>query len=142
MYLQAENPSGADLNALGLYMIICLIFVVGALIEFAVVVLISRSSAGMSKQRDKSPRMLTMEKANEQMVTENPRLCWNKVENSNEIAQTKPAVKPINSLARTLIDNTFPHINNIDLFAFCAYFCLFVLFNCIYWTTYLANENS
>ena len=142
MCFQAENPSGSDLNALGLYMIICLIFVVGALIEFAVVVLINRSSAGMRKQRDKPPQMLTMERTNEQMVTGNPRLCCNKVENGNEIAKTKPAVKPIHSLVRTLIDNTFPHLNYIDLFAFCVYFCLFALFNCIYWTTYLQKTNS
>ena len=68
MWFQAENPSGSDLNALGLYMIICLIFVVGALIEFAVVVLISRSSAPMSKQLDKSPRISKMENKNEPMV--------------------------------------------------------------------------
>ena len=114
----------------------CLIFVVGALIEFAIVVLINRSSASLNKKHEKSK----VENTNKQTVTETPRQCWNENENINEITENEKAVEPQPGLARRLIYNVFPHINTIDLIAFYVYFCLFVLFNCVYWPTYLAKE--
>ena len=135
MHVQAENPSGSNLNALGVYMMSCLIFVVGALIEFAIVLLINRSSASLNKNIEKS----NVAKTNNQMVTEASKMCWKKDENVNEITETERTAKPMPSLAQRLVDNVFPRINTIDLCAFWVHFCLFVLFNCFYWLTYLAK---
>ena len=135
MHVQAENPSGSNLNALGVYMMSCLIFVVGALIEFAIVLLINRSSASLNKNIEKS----NVAKTNNQMVTEASKMCWKKDENVNEITETERTAKPMSSLAQRLVTNIFPRINTIDICAFWVHFCLFVLFNCFYWLTYLAN---
>ena len=41
--LQADSPSGANLNALGVYLLVSLFFVIATMIEFASVLIISRS---------------------------------------------------------------------------------------------------
>ena len=116
-------------------MMSCLIFVVGALIEFAIVVLISRSSTSLNKKLEKS----NAENTNKQMVSGTPMLCWNQGENINDITENARIGKPRPGLARKLIDKAFPNLNTIDLYAFCLYFGLFVLFNCVYWSKYLTK---
>ena len=135
IYFQGENPSGSDLNALGLYMMSCLIFVVCALIEFAIVVLVSRSSASLKKKLEKS----NAENREHLVVTETLRPRWNNGETINEPTERERTVEQLPSLARSLMDKVFPHINTIDLYAFFVYFCLFLLFNCGYWQKYLAK---
>ena len=41
--LQADSPSGANLNALGVYLLVSLFFVIATMLEFASVLIISRS---------------------------------------------------------------------------------------------------
>ena len=43
--LQAESPSGSNLSALDYYMLVCLFFVFGTMIEFALNLLVSRNYA-------------------------------------------------------------------------------------------------
>ena len=42
MFFKSRNPSGANLNALGCYLLISLFFVIATMIEFAVVLIIKR----------------------------------------------------------------------------------------------------
>ena len=42
MFFKSRNPSGANLNALGCYLLISLFFVIATMIEFAVVLVIKR----------------------------------------------------------------------------------------------------
>ena len=137
LYLKAENPSGSSLNALGLYLISCLIFVVGALAEFSIVVVISRSSGSASRRSEELRKNPNVENANELMASGNQRICWNNDENVSAATDNERATGPLPSSAQRLIDYMKLHINTIDLSAFFVYLCLFVMFNCIYWAKYL-----
>ena len=43
IFLQAYSPSGANLNALGVYLLVSLFFVIATMFEFAIVLLVSRN---------------------------------------------------------------------------------------------------
>ena len=51
--MQSESPSASELNKLGLYLLVCLGFVVAALFEFALVIFISRISKKTNKPKKK-----------------------------------------------------------------------------------------
>ena len=117
-------------------MIICLIFVVGALFEFAVVVLISRSSKSTNIKLDESLKSPNTEIEILNMAAGNSRSSW--LEGYNNETETEPerSIGTITKLALKWFAYMARHINTIDLFAFCFYLFLFVLFNCIYWPAY------
>ena len=70
-FLQSESPSGSTLNALGIYLICSLVFVVGALLEFGVVVLLSRTNLKIRK----NVRSATIEAVNEDMTIQPKKNC-------------------------------------------------------------------
>ena len=138
--MQAENPSGSDLNALALYIMSCLIFIVAALIEFAIVVLVSRSSKTMNR-KTKDPLTTsnagnnTDEKKHNIKGNQGSSLevrdyveCETKNGGQGEMTLTLP---------QKWLIYVISNINSIDLVAFCVYLFLFVLFNGIYWQVYL-----
>ena len=93
----------------------------------------------MNKDISGSQKIANMENRNNELETGNPRICWNEVKIENVAASTvnTAGVESVPSPAKRLIKLIFPYINTIDLWAFCVYLCLFVLFNCIYWPKYL-----
>ena len=109
----------------------------GALAEFAIVVVISRSSEYVSRRSEDLRRISSLENGNERMASGNQRICWKDDENVNAETGNEMTTGPLTSSAQRLIDYMTPHINTIDLSAFFIYLCLFVMFNCIYWAKYL-----
>ena len=118
-------------------MIICLIFVVAALFEFAVVVLISRSLNSTNRKLRGLLRSSNIEVKSLQIVSGNSRSCWS--EGSNNQDETDEGI--LLQSARKWLSYIAPNINTIDLAAFFFYLFLFVLFNCIYWPLYLKRED-
>ena len=118
-------------------MVSCLIFVVGALLEFAVVVIISRSSVSRNKKSIDPQTRSSFGNLDDLMEEDNRIMCWKENETVPTLEKNEAGDKSLPSSTRILIDCIFPHINKIDLCAFCAYLCVFVLFNCIYWPYYL-----
>ena len=135
--MQAENPSGSDLNALTLYMISCLIFVVSAMIEFAVVIFITRYSTLMKKNQMDSLTPSIVRNKNEQMKTKTSPSCWKGNECTENVTENEVHGKNFPSSEERWLGYVASDINTIDLAAFCVYLLLFVLFNCIYWPSYL-----
>ena len=121
-------------------MIICLIFVVGALFEFAIVVLISRSSKSSNIKLDESLKSPNTEIEILNMAAGNSRSSW--IEGDNNETETDPErnIGTFTKLALKWFAYMARHINTIDLVAFCVYLFLFLLFNCIYWAVYLKKE--
>ena len=141
---QAESPSDSEFNALGEYLLVCLLFVICALVEFAITVLLNHrqdskgksdtvtnpskneNDSGYSKVTQIMPLTPVVSELRPALPTENP------VENS-------PVAKGLITNLRKCIPN-IPATNIIDFLAFWIHLVLFIIFNCNYWTTYLIEQ--
>ena len=131
--LQSESPSELELNALGSYLLGSLCFVVGALIEFALVVLINRvGSTGSKDEKNRLETHRVYNSAQKRAWSPEGILFNRKPITTNPCVENKPMNKP-----RKLRIFTLPSINGIDLAAFFVYLLLYLLFNCVYWAQYL-----
>ena len=114
--LQAESPSSGKFTALGIYLLTNLIFIVGAFIEFAFILLLQQH--------------------NEQQVQRQKQLWkwknyWNGSTKSNEMQE--------NFMENEIFNNLIPtyDIRKIDFTGFYAFGALYLLFNAIYWPIFL-----
>ena len=121
-------------------MLSCMVFVVAALIEFALVVVISRSSTAMNRKLKGLSSVSNQENRREITAAGEPRRCWEQGQNISDISEIKGEEEQDSNSTRRLIAYIVPHINNIDIVSFWAYLFIFVLFNCIYWPAYLKRE--
>ena len=107
---QTEGPPGSELNALGVYLLISLVFVVLAMVEFALVLLWSRASSSLTiKNRFK--KMLFIRKG-------------------------KPISEMMGRKDEALEKTSF---HTVDLVSFFAHLLFYFIFNVIYWTHYLQD---
>ena len=106
-HLQSESPSASELNALGLYLLVCLSFVICALVEFAIAIVLHRKKE--SNAVSDAP-------------TETP--ATTNQEDNRWVAK----------LGTNLF--FVPSTNTIDFMAIWIYLAMFFFFNCIYWNTY------
>ena len=109
----------SELDALGMYLLVCLGFVVFALLEFSLVMLRNRYFSGAQNGK----RSALVEKRNRaggmpQMKKKDGQSGDNKFKEANE--------KILKSVDKT------------DSIAFGVYLLLFVLFNCFYWNHFLS----
>ena len=109
----------SELNALGMYLLVCLGFVVFALIEFSIVMFRNRTFSGLLKER----RNIIVEERNKVGVLEKIKMKdgSNGVTKFNGTAEKK----------KKSVDKT-------DAVAFGVYLVLFIIFNCFYWNHFLA----
>ena len=109
----------SELNALGMYLLVCLGFVFFALIEFSLVMFRNRSFSGCQKRK----RTTIVEKRNKVGVLTRIDL--------------KAEYQPIRK-ANEEIEKIMKSADKTDTIAFWAYLLLFILFNCFYWSHFLA----
>ena len=121
------------IDALGIYLLSSLGFVVSALVEFAVVVWIKRKSVtSNSKVR---PTMLTRKKkqANAMLQHKNQRF---KVSLKDDTAKDQQLN---NSFQRRNEDEMAAFLLTIDYKAFWALLFLYFMFNCFYWSLFMSR---
>ena len=79
---------------------------------------------------------------NEQMKTKTSPSCWKGNERTENVTENElHGNKNFPNSAERLLNYVASYIITIDLAAFCVYLLLFVLFNCIYWPSYLKQED-
>ena len=122
---QAASPSAGQFTALGIYLLICLFFVVGAMIEFAILLhLKRRAEENLLKEN------FTTEGYNGKVDTDVT--TSSDLLGRNENATIK-LVGPISKSRSTFLATS----NKIDNYAFVGFMSLFSAFNAIYWSYYL-----
>ena len=140
---QSESPSQSDLNALGIYLLCSLSFVFGALVEFAVVIVINQ----MAKQKDGiSGNKLDAPQAQP----------WKHFHNGLRSRMTQFRLRK-KIMQKRCIDSEFkketttmqqsnntwesilPESKKIDFAAFWLYLFLYFSFNIAYWVRYSTN---
>ena len=143
-YVQSESPSESELNALGIYLLVCLAFVVCALAEFAMVIIFHQRSnlkaAGTITTEEKKNRI----KDNRSEVPLKNKLKQATTAWEIDTSIMKPCPeedyhvsKWITKIRREI--SIIPLNGVIDFIAIWIHFFLFVLFNCAYWITYWNN---
>ena len=125
---QTESPSGSELNALGIYLLSSLIFVVGALMEFAAVILLSRFPK--RKLNNVGHAIIGGETLRNNL----------KLASQNSIKLDKLAIQILkeksSSRPKTKNEICVTSIHMVDFLAFWLFLFFYMLFNCIYWTYY------
>ena len=117
-----ESPSVSDLNELGRYLLVSLGFVVAAMAEFALVLLLSRrpnSKIGFPNK--------TMNEEKKEVES-----CWGE----SSASKMHPKEKPIESIEGKATW-TWPLVNKVDFIAFWVHLGLFLTYNLGYWIDYL-----
>ena len=131
---QSESPSESDLNALGHYLLTSLFFVVGAMIEFAIVIMVNRIRTIKGSISDSE-----MEANIKKFFGEKPRYQsegydgQTPIENFNTEACKHIEIEKKSNTNRIL---SLQSVNGIDIVAFLMFFSCYLLFNIQYWIQY------
>ena len=113
---------------MGIYLLCSLVFVVGALLEFAVVVLLSRTPATVRKNvikptvsKKEELSSATLRRRNVTIPEIVPIEVFNEEEGNRKMKKCSFGIPPL-------------HV--IDFIAFWSFLFLYLLFNCTYWFHY------
>ena len=109
------------MNILGMYILVSLGFVAGAMIEFAFVILLNRRT--MLKMNDKQDSNRVEKNSKKQRITLKLKTKVTAINNVNlkDGSKTQASALPLHKL---------------DLIAFCAHSAAYVVFNTWYWNKY------
>ena len=137
---QAASPSAGQFTALGIYLLICLLVVVGAMIEFAILMYMRRKSEHkVLTQMAQSERYLLNLKAWQQKIS-----TWNEamvsgasIGNSVMDDKTNPDKTDKNDNVQKEKWKFLCESNRIDYIALMIFAILFINFNVVYWVYYL-----
>ena len=136
-----SNSPGTHLNALGLYLLVSLFFVLGTKVEFALVLLVNRkmsfcrlhtkafSIKNLSRSNSKDPKRTR---------NKDPKIKVHKSRNNVERTRSlQSSINPIitEQLKPSLI--TEDTTNRMDFGAFCLLLTSYMIFNCVYFITYI-----
>ena len=127
------------MNALGLYLLVCLAFVIFALVEFAIAIILHRrkeSKVG-SEVVKKSPNI---EKGTcVSLIPQIREVDPSKWKPKHDLNQTRLGTKnevDNRSMPRKRMNfSMVPSTNDLDFIAIWIYLVLFMGFNCMYWNT-------
>ena len=128
-YLQSESPSTSELNALAAYLLYSLVFVVAMMVEFAIIILISRRKSATSEEN-------TSKKENENALSLRldkmkiaPFGDVNEPENRNcdSVEEKENQNRGMSRIKKFISGISVPHA--IDFVAFWSFIFVFVWFN-------------
>ena len=139
LIFQNESPSESDLNALGKYLLVSMIFVVAAMIEFAIVVMVNRMSSPKSNISSES-KIDTISKKlfcggrlkDQKQVGDD-----GKVPKENFKIETYKNIEQKESKKNWMFFKS--SVNAIDITAFLMFFSFYFVFNVQYWLQYSVN---
>ena len=131
---QSESPSGTQLNALGIFLLSSLVFVVAALIEFSAVLFLSNRTP---KDKQLENKKEGLKEFNVDVATQSRR----RLKQSNVIGNLGGKEKMDIEASNRFDTNLEPRncllnahsLRKIDYIAFCLFFSSYSIFNFIYW---------
>ena len=135
-YFQSESPSGSDLNALGVYLLCSLVFVVGALIEFAVVILLNRTQLTLRKNVRSATKTKRDTDVNAKLRRRIRRMHAVRKFTIKQNSDIKAFNDDVDDQAKQNCMFSIPPIYTVDIAAFWVFFFSYLLFICTYWIQY------
>ena len=135
--LQSESPSVSELNALSVYLLVCLCFVVFALIQFAIVTFRNRRLASLLNGKNKKPKKQRMDRVGSVRKKQGDKsydeVVFLRTEIQNPQKEGKQA--EVNHGKTEEVKNKKDNGSN-DTLIFCLFLAGFVLFNFFYLNHY------
>ena len=126
-----DSIASAELNALGVYLLWSLVFVVFALLEFAFVVMLSRvpsiSKKNFHGSTEEKRTHFIAERLRQRKIANKASSAVDRREEGDEQLKDRKWMKVISKM---------PPIHIVDLVSFCLYIFLFISFNTLYWMNY------
>ena len=131
---QSESPSTTKLNDLGVYLLVSLFFVVFAMLEFAVVLLVQRDqdskrNSFISQEKSNIETAFTKKGTTNTTINEMIGNGINEVEDKQKDNSTKN--KNTRKIFR--LHSLQLSTDNIDMMAFILYVAFYIIFNLFYW---------
>ena len=144
IHQMSESPSQSELNALGIYLLACLGFVVCGLLEFAITLLIHqrrnsrKESKNANQSENKKNESIPSILSQQERQTSSAVAAWQpKKSNSKEIVEIHPFRRLMTEIWKRI--STILPSCDIDVMAGCIYLMVFALFNCVYWSSFGNN---
>ena len=132
-YFKSNNPSGANLNALGIYLLVSLFFVLATMVEFAVVLVLERfyprneeNKEANKKHRNKQTRRTNLKKKF---------LSYSKSKAS--LFNLQDAEKNRNVKEKNTKNINCSLTEKMDFVALFIFMFIYFLFNCVYFMHYM-----
>ena len=122
---QSESPAGTELNALGVYLLVSLFFVVAAMIEFAVALVLQRM---WHHKENPNPTNIERTPMPQKWLAKGNNIASNWID---EQGNEKLTLGMQTAKKRTGLNFS---TNKIDIAAFVISFMLYIFFNCVYWS--------
>ena len=141
---QSESPSATQLNDLDKYLLFSLLFVVGALVEFAIVVVLSRRKRFQRKDvENQFKSMIKMIGVFDGHLRRRIKR-ENRISNiyTHKASDTRPYKEDNDYKGKesNLLSNTNVHM--IDFTAFILFNFMYILFNFVYWHRFWMNHSK
>ena len=136
-YLQSESPSVSELNALSVYLLVCLCFVVFALIQFAIVTFKNRRLASLLNGKNKTKKKQRMDRIGSVRKKQGDKSYDEVVFLRSEIQNPQKEGKQANvDDGKSKEDENKRDNGSNDPIIFCLFLAGFVLFNFFYLNHY------
>ena len=133
--MQGESPTKSKINALGIYLLCSLGFVVSALIEFAIIVLLKRKS--VTTNNKVGSKILPKRKIDAGAILRQRIRRTKKWKYELEKAQSLNHRNDSSTMSND--DGMSALLIAIDFTSFWTFIFLYILFNCIYWGLVLSR---
>ena len=132
-YFKSNNPSGANLNALGIYLLVSLFFVLATMVEFAVVLVLERfyPRNGENKEANKKHRNKQTRRTN----LKKKFLSYSKSKAS--LFNLQDAEKNRNVKEKNTKNINCSLTEKMDFVALFIFMFIYFLFNCVYFMHYM-----
>ena len=137
--MQGESPSESKLNALGVYILVTLLFVFGTILEFAFVLIIEQNMTRSMNEK----KMIEKENEFETHSEEKYARCRRsskgirRVQDHVEFNRETEWRNDIQQLDSNTIYQSMPLTTKIDYAAFIIFVILYITFNIIYFCIFL-----
>ena len=136
-YLQSESPSVSELNALSVYLLVCLCFVVFALIQFAIVTFKNRRLASLLNGKNKTKKKQRLDRIGSVRKKQGDKSYDEVVFLRSEIQNPQKEGKQANvGDGKSEEDKNKRDNGSNDPIIFCLFLAGFVLFNFFYLNHY------
>ena len=136
-YLQSESPSVSELNALSVYLLVCLCFVVFALIQFAIVTFKNRRLASLLNGKNKTKKKQRLDRIGSVRKKQGDKSYDEVVFLRSEIQNPQKEGKQANvDDGKSKEDENKRDNGSNDPIIFCLFLAGFVLFNFFYLNHY------
>ena len=132
-FFKSNNPSGANLNALGIYLLVSLFFVLATMVEFAVVLVLARFYPIMEENNETNKK----ERSKQTRGRNLKKYFWSYSKTKASLFNLQDAEKNRNVKEKITKSINCSLTEKLDFIALFIFMFIYFLFNCVYFMHYM-----